>query len=757
MFNDDFIMMQPVDASVDTIDIFLSSTYEDLKMQREIILKELRRLKWVRVHCMEDVIEGPGSPLDQCLRLVGNSNIFIMLIACKYGTIVMDRQGREYSFTHHEYNRSTSLELYPLIYLDKDECRGISEKEKELLDNFKQKFEKTNWVKYFTKNSQFDVVQKITSALSHAQRQCDGRMWIFVNRPFDNFLNIENIFNLRKCIANDCNISVNYIWLTLRWCPYPKCTLFMVHLPANAMRRYLKMKIWERTGDVFRVIEYHRGSLEIPQISQISMFLVTFIYKKKDILFRLSDIEKHHVARSILVLSPFYGTIVLMHNLNIAFNLSAHHKTIEDKTSKKQFIIKTQERRQRMSEEHFITVDGQPIPLIAFFGTKGGVGKTTIMDKFATIASHASHCPNVLMIDFDIHHRGLTVLRTRDSFDTSCKTIHEYLADPNLAFSRAIDVTPTGSHGSCGKQYLIPSSKLAAEKVFASLAGVDPPNLLERLKNLLTVASTQYRTKLILIDCGPIVDPLTASAAHMSNIAFIIGQNEPISFQALQNYAVRIREFFPEFNASKARVVLNKVRGPIFSKSSIYASIPFTMEVVDYSEGLPNIDEVRLIYLDHCVYGIVKSIFESSYPELVPGPESVLTPNQRETIDSIDQYVSTRWYIHLKRRSVTLYIGIVVSLIGMSIFILPKMMDVTKETFIFENKNYIGGITIAVGILFAIFGAYLFYQLRHVKSIIRLKNVDGYEGLLKLLTSRTGRKKFSKIQSFSNKTDKENK
>ncbi len=408
-----------------------------------------------------------------------------------------------------------------------------------------------------------------------------------------------------------------------------------------------------------------------------------------------------------------------------------------------------------MPTEHYINIDNRPIPIIAFFGTKGGVGKTTVMDKFATLVSSSAACPNVLLVDFDVHHRGLTVLRTKDHTGSGVTTIHEYLSNEHLSFSAACDVTPADDLSTRGRQFLIPSSNLAAERVFATLAGAEPMQLLDRLRGILTAASQQYRIDLVLIDCGPVVDPLTASAAVMADTAFIIGQNEPISFQALQNYAIRIRDFFPDFTASKVKVLLNKVRGPILQGASIYAAIPFTMEVVDYSEGLANIDEIRLIYFDHCVRELVHSVFHEKRPELVPGPEGILTQNQRIAVDMIDQYPSSVWYSRLKKGSLVLLAGATVVAFGVLFFALTTMASAGEKEFLFKNRGHISGGLIVVALLLACVGISFFRQLRLAKSLVRIKRFGGYQGLLELLATRAGRKKFSAIGTFSEKTGKE--
>lgn len=404
--------------------------------------------------------------------------------------------------------------------------------------------------------------------------------------------------------------------------------------------------------------------------------------------------------------------------------------------------------------EHRVTNGDKVIPVIAFFGTKGGVGKTTVVDKFATIVARSPRKPNVLMVDFDVHHRGLTVLRTRDQI-TDCRTIHEYIADNELAFQKAQDVTHFDPTNANGKEYLIPSSNLAAEHVFSIVAKTKPALLVERLTSLFTQAASKYNIDLILIDCGPIVDPLTASAAFMSDMAFIIGQNEPITFQSLQNYAIRIRDFLPAFNAAKVRVILNKVRGSVLQKTAgLFATIPFTMEVVDYAEGLPNIDEIRLIYLDYCIYEIVKRVFSTQNSDLTPGPEAVLTDNQMDIINTIDEYSSSKWYGRLLKKNYFYIAGAVAVLLALASYLIPKYIEAFDAT----KYQWLGGIPWIMGILGLIllgFGVYMHVRIHAVDEIIKLKKNAGYEGLLELLTTREKRQKFNDIRMWSERTQKE--
>jgi cellulose biosynthesis protein BcsQ len=359
------------------------------------------------------------------------------------------------------------------------------------------------------------------------------------------------------------------------------------------------------------------------------------------------------------------------------------------------------------------------------------------------------------MVDFDVHHRGLTVLRTKDQI-SGCRTIHEYLSDDQLEFYGAQDVTPSENPCAQGREYLIPSSKLAAQKIFDSITRLKPDILVDRLTKLCTFAAEKYQIDLILVDCGPIVDPLTASATYMSDMAFIIGQNEPITFQSLQNYALRIRDFIPEFSASKVRVLLNKVRGPIIQKSGIFSAIPFTMEVVDYSEGLENIDEVRLIFLDYCVHGIIKSIFENKYKDLIPGPEAILTQNQRKIIDNIVYLPSSKWFNRLKKRIISLFAGCdILLLLGIVCIILPEFKVLNEHSILQWITESFTIYIFIVGLTLGGLGSYFYVNFRQANSIIEFNEKNGYEGFLGLLTSREGRKKYNKMQKYSKKSEKD--
>ena len=92
--------------------VFVSSTYRDLKEQREIVLREV-----VRLDCFPAGMEFfPGSdadPLEKVRGVIDESDLYILLTAYRYGTIP---HGQEKSFTELEYEYAIERGM-PLLWV----------------------------------------------------------------------------------------------------------------------------------------------------------------------------------------------------------------------------------------------------------------------------------------------------------------------------------------------------------------------------------------------------------------------------------------------------------------------------------------------------------------------------------------------------------------------------------------------------------------------------------------------------------------
>src|SRR5258708_4508276 len=129
-----------------------------------------------------------------------------------------------------------------------------------------------------------------------------------------------------------------------------------------------------------------------------------------------------------------------------------------------------------------ITRHGQRVPVVAFFGTKGGVGKTTIARRFAELVTLAPSSPNVLLVDSDVHHRGMTVEMTSRT-PVSCKTVHDYVAAKRADDVKAANMTGLvkNTKPNSGKLYFIPASNPESARVFEESARIGPEMMLQIL------------------------------------------------------------------------------------------------------------------------------------------------------------------------------------------------------------------------------------------------------------------------------------
>ena len=70
-------------------------------------------------------------------------------------------------------------------------------------------------------------------------------------------------------------------------------------------------------------------------------------------------------------------------------------------------------------------------------------------------------------------------------------------------------------------------------------------------------------------------------------------------------------------------------------------------------------------------------------------------------------------------------------------------------------ETYLPTVLFILSLVCAFLGAHFYRRLRRVNRFIELKRREGYEGLLELLNTRDGRKRFDEIRVFSEKTEKE--
>lgn len=130
--------------------IYISSTYEDLKKEREAAAKAVRRLGHQPVY-MEDYVAGPQQPVEKCLQDVRRCDIYIGIFAWRYGFIP---DGYDKSITHLEYETAQKNGIPCLIFLTEKKAPWSMEyvdtgEERQKIDQLRSELERDHIVSYF--------------------------------------------------------------------------------------------------------------------------------------------------------------------------------------------------------------------------------------------------------------------------------------------------------------------------------------------------------------------------------------------------------------------------------------------------------------------------------------------------------------------------------------------------------------------------------------------------------------------------------
>ena len=112
------------------VTIFVCGTYNDLSSERGAVLDAIQRLQ-LRHHSMEFFGARPERPIETCLSEVRDSDIVVVIVGNRYGSLV---PGGDISYSEAEYQEAYRLKRPCLVYiLDSSSGPGSSEENHEKL------------------------------------------------------------------------------------------------------------------------------------------------------------------------------------------------------------------------------------------------------------------------------------------------------------------------------------------------------------------------------------------------------------------------------------------------------------------------------------------------------------------------------------------------------------------------------------------------------------------------------------------------
>jgi tetratricopeptide (TPR) repeat protein len=100
----------------DSFTVFVCSTFDDLEQEREGVLDAIRRVQQQH-NAMEFFGARPGRPIDVCLDEVRKSDLLVVIVGEKYGSLP---SGMAISYSQAEYEEGARLEKPCLVYLRDD-------------------------------------------------------------------------------------------------------------------------------------------------------------------------------------------------------------------------------------------------------------------------------------------------------------------------------------------------------------------------------------------------------------------------------------------------------------------------------------------------------------------------------------------------------------------------------------------------------------------------------------------------------------
>lgn len=145
--------------------IFLSSTWEDLKEHRKIVIEDLTRFK-LNIEGMEFFGASPATPIKVSLKRVQSSDIFVGILGNRYGTIDSSTMK---SITELEYIKAQECNKPIFMYLIDEDNHPVLPRYIEkgdgaiALSNFKEIVKREHSIQKF--KSPENLSRKMTSDL----------------------------------------------------------------------------------------------------------------------------------------------------------------------------------------------------------------------------------------------------------------------------------------------------------------------------------------------------------------------------------------------------------------------------------------------------------------------------------------------------------------------------------------------------------------------------------------------------------------
>jgi cellulose biosynthesis protein BcsQ len=406
-----------------------------------------------------------------------------------------------------------------------------------------------------------------------------------------------------------------------------------------------------------------------------------------------------------------------------------------------------------------IMIDGQLIPIVAFYSMQGGVGKSTLARKFAELVTAApgreGYKPNVLLVDLDVEAEGLTYRLTQGNRQGN-KTVHEVMASKNVTGAEAIQVTLRGGSSEDdnsqfrGKLYLMPAAQSDARGLFDTIANIPKEELIKLLLDMLTDLVRRYKISCVVIDCAPAANPYSAAAATLADVPLFIGRNESASYEKIRVLPERFREWYEDFQPANQRVIINAVAArelyEIRAKQfDVFDFIPLTSDVILETEGVTkDIDSLRMMLFDKYIIDIINKVFVGKN-HLIPKAPEVVGPKYLEMLDKLPNCDAAPKIRQLKILRHLRWAGVALVVIGIVLIGVHQAFDELPVM-----MTNIGIICAIVGLILVLGGWHFQSEYNRILTAAQRLVLGGPDGVLqKIMAGVSYRKELEEMRKLA--------
>ena len=181
------------------MNVYISSTYEDLKSYREYICQALRKIENVKVVAMEDYAATDQRPVEKCLQDVSACEVYIGIFAWRYGYIP---EGFNKSITELEYREAVKKNKHKLIFIIDEKVKwpeNLKDDPPKQIINLKNELKDTSIVSIFKTKKELTlaVTSSIANYISKQFKQVNlTSLTSFQKRIYKRFPQYFNMLNI---------------------------------------------------------------------------------------------------------------------------------------------------------------------------------------------------------------------------------------------------------------------------------------------------------------------------------------------------------------------------------------------------------------------------------------------------------------------------------------------------------------------------------------------------------------------------------